>query len=215
MIDFSNARRTMIDGQLRAGGVLDLRLLSAFNAVPREDFVPQARRDIAYLDKAHPIGAPGAGRLLSAPVILARLLQLADIQPGDRVLDLGAGTGYTSAILARLSDKVVALEADKDLAALVARNLADTKVTLIHGSPEALDGQLFDAIIVDGALEREPLDLFPLLAPGGRLVATMRSGAVGIATIFVSSDDGIKARSAFNVGLPPVFSAAPVAEFVL
>jgi protein-L-isoaspartate(D-aspartate) O-methyltransferase len=120
MIDFSSARRMMLDGQLRAGGVTDLKVLSAFNSIPREDFVPEARRSIAYSDSAHPLPSSGAPRSLAAPAIFARLLQLATIAPGDRIFDFCAGNGYSSAVLAALGADVLAYEAD-DLLAQAAR----------------------------------------------------------------------------------------------
>ena len=126
-VDFASLRIKMVDGQVRTTDVTDLSLLDALLAVPREEFVPAARRSLAYIDEDLEI-APASGglpaRFLMEPSPFARLVQLADVKPGDFVLDVGAGTGYSSAVLSRLVGAVVALESDPALAQLAQATLS-------------------------------------------------------------------------------------------
>src|ERR1700758_70162 len=111
MTDFAQARRMMVEGQIRTNDVTDLRLLAAFDEVPRERFVPERWQPIAYLDRDGPVVESGA-RCLLKPMVLAKLIQAAAVAEGDRVLDVGCATGYSAAILSKLSRRVVALEED-------------------------------------------------------------------------------------------------------
>src|SRR5215472_679647 len=113
-MDFALARRMMVDGQVRTSDVTNLDLITAMLEVPRERFVPSGRADIAYLDRDVPLD--NGSRQLLKPMVLAKLIQAADVQAGDRVLDLACATGYSTAILSRLAASVVALEEDPDLA---------------------------------------------------------------------------------------------------
>src|SRR5262245_40667336 len=109
MTDFANARKMMVDNQLRTRNVTDRRLLLAMGEVPREHFVAGARKSLAYIDESHPIaGSPG--RFLPAPAPFAKLLQLAEIDGSDAVLDLGSGNGYSAAVLGKLAASVIAVE---------------------------------------------------------------------------------------------------------
>src|SRR5262245_35215137 len=116
MTDFAAARRMMVDGQVRTADVTELRLIEAMLEVPRERFVPDGKAALAYLDLDLPIGDAGRGRRLIKPMVLAKLIQLAEIGDRDRVLDVGCGSGYAAAVLARLAIQVVALEQDSALA---------------------------------------------------------------------------------------------------
>src|SRR5262249_48915284 len=126
MLDFAAARRMMVEGQVRTSDVTDVRIIAAMLELPRERFVPETSRDLAYLDLDVPItaaaGARHARRLLQ-PLVLAKLGQAAAVTAHDRVLDVGCGTGYSSALLARLASAIVALEQDPALAALAGDNL--------------------------------------------------------------------------------------------
>src|SRR5258708_37313149 len=126
MIDFVAARRIMVDSQVRTSDVTDLRLIAAMLALPRERFLPAEQADLAYLDCDIPAEAGEAGkpvRRLLKPMVLAKLLQAAEIADGGHVLDVGCATGYASAVLARLAPSVVALEQDAVLAELARANL--------------------------------------------------------------------------------------------
>ena len=118
MIDFVAARRMMVDGQVRTSEVTDLRLIAAMAEVPRERFVPEGSAGLAYLDRDLPVtpARPGGARCLLKPMVLAKLLQAADIDADHHVLDVGCATGYAAAVLSRLAASVVALEQDPALA---------------------------------------------------------------------------------------------------
>ena len=125
MIDFAVVRRNMVESQIRPNKVTDPLLLAALLEIPREQFLPKSRRGVAYVDEDIEVGE---GRYLMEPMVLARLLQAAEIKPTDIALDIGCATGYSTAVLARLANSVVALEADAELAALASENLIELGV---------------------------------------------------------------------------------------
>lgn len=214
MTDFATARTRMVDNQLRTSGVTDHRVLSAMGEVPRELFVPAGREALAYSDVPQ---ALSGGRYLGAPAAFAKLLQLAEIEHVDRILDVGAGTGYGAAVLGRLGTEVTAIEPDAALvekanAALAAAGAGNVTVVQAGLDAAGVDGW-FDAIIVEGAVRSEPSELFPLLADGGRLVALIGSGGAAVAHVFVRSGDDVAGRSEFNTSLPPLSSAPPAETF--
>lgn len=216
MTDFASARRKMIDNQLRTTGITDHRLLQAIGDVPREAFVPADRRDLAYADLVHPIGR---GRALGTPSAFARLAQLAEIRHSDRVLDVGPGTGYSTAVLARMGAEVVALESDPILAAAARNTLTALAVSNARVADAAVDGSArldgrFDVILIEGALDEAPEAFFPALAEGGRLVALVRNGATAIAHVYVRSGSDVAGRIEFNASLPPLDTAPRPELFV-
>jgi protein-L-isoaspartate(D-aspartate) O-methyltransferase len=221
MIDFAAARRMMVDGQVRTNDVTDLRIIAAMQDVARERFVPAAKSSIAYLDRDVPLGgAPGrAMRYLLKPMVLAKLLQIAEIGDTDLVLDVGCTTGYSSALLAELAESVVALEEDAELAATARRLLAD------HGAAnvEVVTGPLaagwpaaapYDVIVLNGACEVVPRALLAQLDDGGRLVGVAGAGPDAKAMLYRSVHGHVSGRPVFDAMAPllPGF-AAPV-EFV-
>ena len=216
MADFATARLRMVDNQLRTSAVTDHRILTAMGDVPREAFLPADREALAYADVVH---ALGGDRFLAAPAPFAKLLQLAEIIHTDRVLDVGAGTGYSTAVLARLGAHVTGLEPDPALAGKARANLADAGVTNAEISTGGFDGDglprdHFDVIIVEGALDAEPSPLFHLLRDGGRLVALIAAGGTAVAHIFVKSGGEVAGRSEFNTTLPPLAAAPRPETFV-
>ncbi|RYE08831.1 MAG: protein-L-isoaspartate O-methyltransferase [Hyphomicrobiales bacterium] len=212
MTDFDLARKTMVDNQLRTAGVTDRRLLAALGAVPREKFVPELRRPLAYTDAVLPLHGT---RKLGAPAPLAKLLQLAAIEGSDKVLVLGTGTGYSAALLARLADSVVAVESDGALAAAARTTLGELGVanaTIVEGALESAGKSKgpYDVIVIEGALAEVPDTLLNQLKPEGRLVALIgRDGKPAVAHLFVRTGKGIAARAEFNANLPPLPGAAP------
>jgi protein-L-isoaspartate(D-aspartate) O-methyltransferase len=213
MVDYESARKAMIDSQVSAGAVTERRLLSAMGRIPREQFVPETRRGLAYIDDLHDLGN---GRFMPTPAVFARLVQLAAIEPHEHVLEIGSGTGYGTAVLSALGHHVVGVEAEPVLAEKARANLAALHITnaSIETAAPIGNGARFDAIIVEGALDFEPSDLLSLLRPGGRLVALIRNGRVGIATRFVATQSGFRKESDFNATLPPLNPAAMADEFV-
>ena len=203
-MDFAAARRKMVASQIRTSEVSDPVVVEAISAVPRELFVPQAQQAFAYIDEDLAIGK---GRYLIEPVVLARLLQLADLQPTDNALVVGAGTGYSAAVLARLVRSVVALESDAGLAALASKVLAGVapgQVTVVAGDLKAgwPAKSPYDVILVDGAVSTLPVGFKPQLADGGRLVCVVRDGPVGRATLVTRSGDSYGSRQEFDAMTP-------------
>ena len=216
-MDYAALRMKMVDGQIRTTDVTSHPVLNAFLAVRREDFVPDGRKAVAYIDNDIEI-APG--RYLMAPSPLAKMLQLAEIRPTDHVLDLGAGTGYTAALLSHLAGSVVVLESDAALAAAATANLEAaglSNVTVVTGDLAAgcPARAPYDAIVVDGAVERIPEALFDQLKEGGRLVAVVGRGLASGARIYVREGGTQSERFAFNasVHLLPSFEKTPEIQF--
>jgi protein-L-isoaspartate(D-aspartate) O-methyltransferase len=136
MIDFAEARRMMVEGQVHTYDVTDLRILAAMLQIPREHFVPEEKQAVAYLDSDLAVANGRAPRYLLKPAVLARLIQEAEVASSDRVLDVGCATGYSSAILGKLAASVIALEEDSRQASIAKEKLAAigaTNVTVIAG----------------------------------------------------------------------------------
>ncbi|MET3925520.1 protein-L-isoaspartate O-methyltransferase [Devosia sp. 2618] len=214
MVDFNLMRAAMIDGQLRTSGVTNPRVLAPMRRMPRENFVISRCRDTAYIDDVQWLGA---GRFMGAPATLGKMLQLAEIAETDTVLDIGAGTGYSTAVIAGIAQAVIGLEQNATLAATATTNLSDLDITnasVIVGDVTALGAVQFDVVIVQGALDTVPHNFLAHLAPGGRLVALIRAGAVATAHVYVNAGHKVTSRSEFNAYLPPLFAPPAKEEFV-
>jgi protein-L-isoaspartate(D-aspartate) O-methyltransferase len=170
--DFEHMRRAMVASQLRTTGVADARVLAAVGEVARERFVPEARLALAYADAPVPLGG---GRALSPPMATARLLSEASPRGSERAMVVGAATGYSAAVLARVAASVVAVEQDPALVDFAREALAGTEVELVEGplaeGHEA--GAPYDLILIDGAVEAVPDAIVDQLAEGGRLAAAI------------------------------------------
>ncbi len=216
MSDYVAQRANMVESQLRAGRVSDSAVLDAMGRVAREEFTPKALRPVAYCDDDLPFG----GRVLMEPMVFARLAQLAALGPDDYLLDIGAGLGYSSAVLGRIVGAVVALESDPGLAEGARAALAaagSDNVLPVEGPLEAgcPDEAPFSAIMVEGAVASIPPAWLDQLAPGGRLAAVLRPGdGLGRATLFVKRDGLVSSRTAFDAGTPYIEGFEPVEEFV-
>ena len=226
--NFTALRLTMVECQIRTFGVTDHAVIAQFLAVPREKFVPAAVRDLAYSDTALKVAEakPGeAERRLLPPLILARLVQAAEIKPSDRVLDVAPGTGYSTAILAGLTPNVTALESDSELQAETKANLAAVGLGGIPVFGGALDQGVasaapFDLIFVNGAVEAHLDQLFAQLAEGGRLVTLSRiANSVDRlacrAIAFEKNSGEISTRTLFEASAPllPAFREEPAFVF--
>ncbi|MBU1306187.1 MAG: protein-L-isoaspartate O-methyltransferase [Alphaproteobacteria bacterium] len=217
MTDFGRLRAVMVDNQLRTSGVTEWALLAQMASIPREIFVPADRQALAYIDDIHWLGSAQPPRFMMAPAPLAKLLQLADISETDAVLDVGAGTGYATAVIAGIAASVVGLEADATLAATAGSNLTALGVTnarVVAGGASALSGQSFDLVVVEGTLDEKPDALLALLKDGGRLVALVRDGGVAIANVFVKTGTTVTARGEFNATVPSLDLTRQPEQFV-
>jgi protein-L-isoaspartate(D-aspartate) O-methyltransferase len=216
-MDYATARQNMVECQVRTNKVTSPSVIEALLAVPRERFVPEKLRGVAYIDEDLPLGG---ARFLLEPMILARLLQALQVKPTDRALDVAAGSGYSSAILARLARSVVALEHDADLADMARRVLAELLVSnasviaadLAAGAPKSAP---YDVILVNGAVAGLPPGLKSQLADGGRLaVVVKQGGGVGQAMLYTRVGDVVSGRVLFDAGTHMLPGFIPQESFV-
>jgi len=207
-MNFKAARLAMVESQIRPNGVRDPRLLNAFASVPRERFVPEDQKALAYMDEAV-LGAPASegasARYLLPPMVLARMLQFANPPAAARALDVGGVTGYSAAILAQLCAKVHALELSESLGEKMKECLASAGIDTVSVHTGPLNGGLagekpFDLILVNGGVSKEPKELLDQLAEGGRLVAIIGKGWLGHAYLFTRSSGAISGRAVFDAG---------------
>ena len=203
-MDFAAARRKMVASQIRTSEVTDPVVVEAMGAVARERFVPEANRAFAYVDEDLAIAKH---RSMMEPVVLARLLQLADLQPTDKALVVGAGTGYAAAVIARLVHSVIALESDAALADFATKTLAEVapgNASVVKGDIKAgwPPGSPYDVILIDGAVSSLPAGFKAQLADGGRMVCIVREGPVGRATLVTRAGDSYGSRQEFDAMTP-------------
>lgn len=219
-MDFEAARIKMVDNQIRPTDVTSHTVLAAFLSVPRENFVPERMKPLAYIDSdievASPAQTPG-GRYLMEPSPLAKLLQLATITKTDTVLEIGCSTGYASAILSILAESVVALESNEALAATATQGLLTyDNVTVVTGELEkGCAGKApFDVIFIHGSIETLPPALFEQLTDGGRLVVVHGFGNASRAKLFIHENGKTSERLAFNTAVKPLPGFKKARDFV-
>ena len=203
---FENARKLMVDCQIRPSKVTDQNVIDAFLAVPREAFVGKHQRTIAYVDEDLPL--PG-GRNLMEPMVMARIVQALRVHPGDSVLVVGAASGYGSAIMAQLAGSVIAVETraqlvEKAQETLVAHGIDNAvviKSRLVDGYPGEAP---YDQILVEGGVEWMPHSLLGQLGPKGKLAAIYRlkSSPMGVASIWTRSGKEFVRKSLFDACVP-------------
>ena len=217
MTDFALARRNMIDGQLRPNRVTNAQLLAAIGELPRERFLPEATRSVAYADEDVPLGD---GRYLMEPMVLARLIQALQPQPEDRAMVVASGPGYGAALLARLVHSVVAVESDPTLLATAERTAKELGITGIRqtiGKLEqgATESAPYDVILIEGAVQVVPQAIFDQLAEGGRLTTVIAGppGASGVAQLFMKEGGMVSGRPLFDSGTPSLPGFAPPPRF--
>jgi protein-L-isoaspartate(D-aspartate) O-methyltransferase len=208
MSGFSTARQKMVDGQVRPSDVTDIRIIDAMLEVPREIFVPQSQRALAYLDLDLEVSeGTSAKRYLIKPAVTAKMLQAAEITNTDRVLVVGCATGYTAALAAKLAGQVTATESDPSLCAKAGSVLAEIRLGTVtvktaanaEGDPASAP---FDVIVLNGATEVTPDRLYRQLKEGGRLVGVFAMTQPPRAVIVTHSHDDFGHRALFDATVP-------------
>ena len=204
MTDFSARRTMMVDTQVRPSDVTKFPIIEAMLSVPREDFVPASQREAAYMGENIELSD---NRVILEPRTLAKMLDVLDIGQDELVLDIGAGYGYSSAVIAHMAQAVVALEEDNAMVedakeALVAAN-ADN-VVIEHGSlvAGAAEHGPYDVIIIQGGVSHLPQAIISQLKEGGRIACLFMEDALGEVRIGYKIDEHISWRRSFNAGAP-------------
>lgn len=217
-MDYAAARYKMVQNQIRTNRVTNPLIIAAMSELPREQFVPDALRGVAYVDEDVPLGG---GRYLSKPLVTALLLQAAEIGADDVALEVGCGTGYCSAIIAGLASTVVALESDADLAARAAGTFAElglnTASVVVGPLREGWPAQApYDVIVFGGAVSAVPAAIIEQVAEGGRMVAVIAADkGIGCGTLFLRLGGTVSRRPLFDTSIPllPDFTPEPTFRF--
>ena len=210
MIDFLQAREKMVDCQIRTSDVTNHELLTAFLSVPREEFVADSHKALAYIDEDIPLTELGGeNRFVTEPAQLSRLLQAAAINPEDIVLVVGTGSGYSTAVISLLASSVVSVEENKDLAEFATEKLNElgfNNVAVVNSNHSSgLEKEApYDVIYIDGAVEQVPGGLLEQLADNGKLIAVEGTGNSAVARIFVMENGLISKRSLMNCAIKPI-----------
>lgn len=207
----------MVDTQVRPSDVTKFPIIEAMLAVPREDFVPASRRDTAYVGENI---ALGGDRVLLDPRTFAKMLEALDLKPSDVVLDLGCGLGYSTAILARMTEFVVGVESDaaraEEAQALLSSGGTDNAAVMAGAlKAGAAKSGPYDAIIIQGAVEDLPGALISQLKVGGRIVCLFVAGALGEVRLGRKTESGVNWRPVFNASAPLIEEFSAKAAFAL
>jgi len=217
MLNIELARHNMIEQQVRPWDVLDSRVLGVLSAVPREQFVPAACRNLAFADLCLPLGR---GEVMMKPVVEGRMLQAVSPQPGESALEIGTGSGFITACLARLAGDVLSIEqhidfADAARAQLATANIANARVETADAVRGFDPAQAFDVMVVTGAVHELPQHWRGWLKPGGRMFAIVGDSPVQRATLYTRSGDSCVEQVLFETDLPYLHHAEPPQRFVL
>jgi protein-L-isoaspartate(D-aspartate) O-methyltransferase len=214
-VDIEQARFNMIEQQIRPWDVLDPKVLEVLRKAPRERYVPDAYRNLAFADIQIPIGH---GEVMMEPKVEARLLQELELE-GGKVLEVGTGSGYMTALLSNLADTVVSVEIHGDLSNNAAAKLSSAGITNVHleigdASKGWPAGGSFDAIVLTGSVPTIPTGFIEILKSGGRLVAIVGSEPMMEAVRLEKTGDGVSRTSLFDTVLPPLVNASAPKQFV-
>tara|TARA_B100000686_G_C16709595_1_gene928328 strand:- start:60 stop:716 length:657 start_codon:yes stop_codon:yes gene_type:complete len=217
MPNFEIARKNMVDGQIKPNHVRDERIINVMSEIPRECFVPKAMQGFAYIDEDIDLGN---GRFLQEPMVLARLLQAANLSHDDVVLDIGCGMGYSTAVLARIVSTVVGIEEDELLASQAEDRLKSLDITnAVTFHSRLSDGYIeqapYDAIFINGSIPEVPPSIFDQLVDGGRLMTVISNdGGAGKAVIYTRVRDIVSERVIFDAATPFMNEFAKAESFV-
>lgn len=217
-MNIEQARFNMVEQQVRPWDVLDAKVLDLLLQLRREDFVPEAWRALAFADLEIPLGG---GEVMLSPKMEARMVQELALEPTDRVLEIGTGSGYVAALLAYLASEVVSVEIDPVLAekaaARVAQAAAGRTVSVVHGdgARDWAEGGPWNAILLSGSVPAEPTALLARLAPGGRLLAVLGRAPVMTAMVWTRQDNTYTRIALFETVIPPLHNAVQPSRFVL
>lgn len=203
-------RRNMVDSQLRTDGVNTPWIIAAMLATPREDFVAGANSAV-YMDRSFPLGG---GRMLNPPLAAGQMLMVAEPKTTDRVLLIGAGTGYLAALLNCRVTSLVAVEETAELADAFAANLPDIQLLRSAHNAGAPDNALFDLIIIDGAIEELPQTIVKQLADGGRIVTGITDGPVSRLATGVKRGSHLAIRTVADMEIAALPGFTRAKEFV-
>lgn len=213
-IDFQQARHAMVEQQVRPWDVLDPRVLAVLMQVRREDFVPQAQRQLAFSDVSLPLEH---GEVMLKPVLEGRLLQAMNLEDGDEVLLVGTGSGFLTACLAALTREVTSIDRHASFVERTRARLAADGVNNVRlECADALQwqpGRQFDAIAVTGAVATDPERFAAWLKPGGRLFVVHGLSPVQEALRITRRGDGLQRESLFETDIPYLHGAAPAPHF--
>lgn len=214
--DYAQAREIMVESQIRTADVTEPEVLAAFRRTPRERFVPQSKMALAHGDA---VVNYDDGRMLLRPRDFAKLIQAADIQPNEVVLDIACARGYSTAILAQIAETVVGLDTDEASVERATGLLTDIGIlnaAIVQGDLKrgAAEHGPFDVIIVQGAVHSVPDAWLSQLANGGRLAVIIKDGPVGHATIYTKSGDVFGDQIKFDAHAPLLPGFEPEAAFV-
>lgn len=202
-------RARMVERQLRARGIHDERVLEAMASVPRERFVPERLSKSAYNDSALPIGHE---QTISQPWVVAAICQALRLSGGERVLEIGTGSGYSAAVLARLAARVVSIERIAELGEEARRRLEElgvenAEVIVADGSRGYDEEAPYDAIAVHAATPEAPHSLLAQLATGGRLVVPIATGSADLLTAFHLTEEGLRQETIGPCRFVPLLGA--------
>ncbi|MDO5638388.1 MAG: protein-L-isoaspartate O-methyltransferase [Neisseria sp.] len=216
-MNFEKARFNMVEQQVRPWDVLDFDVLDALSAIPREAFVAEAQKPYAYSDKTLPL--PNGGSMLE-PKIVARMVQGLALQPADKVLEIGTGSGYATALLAEMAGEITTIDIDGEQQARaqsVLNGLGYGKIIYQNGDGLAgqASGSPFDAIYIGGSVNSIPETLRQQLKDGGRMVVVVGDAPVQRAQLITRTGDTFTETTLFDTLIPKLSSKAdaPAAKF--
>ncbi|WP_368187207.1 protein-L-isoaspartate O-methyltransferase [Aestuariibius sp. HNIBRBA575] len=217
MADYQTRRTMMVDTQVRPSDVTKFPIIDAMLSVPRELYVPSDKREAAYIGENVDLGD---GRVVLEPRTLAKMLDGLDVQPDEVVLDLGCGLGYSTALLASLSEFVVGVESDSERAEEGQQILSEQGVdnaAIVEGvlAEGAAKSGPYDVIVLQGAVEHLPDAILEQLKDGGRIACLFAEGALGVVRIGYKLDGAVTWRYSFNAGAPVLPGFEKHSAFIL